>query len=144
TGSRYASAVLRMRGSRIDVAARLPQGLRYAGVASLAGKIYVAGGLSVGGETAAVRVIDPATGVVRRLGTLPNPIAHAALVALGGALYLVGGRTATGTASASILRIDPATGVSRPVARLPQPLADASALAVGARVLVLGGESSAP
>jgi hypothetical protein len=144
TGSRYATAVLRVRGSRIDVVARLPQGLRYAGVASLAGMIYVAGGLSPAGETAAVRVMDPATGVVRRLGTLPHPVAHAALVALGGALYLVGGRTAGGAPSASVLRIDPATGAAKLAARLPQPLADVSAVALGARVIVLGGEGSFP
>src|SRR5207245_7904469 len=35
TGSRYATAVLRIRGTRATVAARLPEGLRYAGGAAL-------------------------------------------------------------------------------------------------------------
>ena len=81
-------------------------GLRYAGVAALGGKIYVAGGLTQGGESRAVYVVDPARSSVEQLTSLPAPEAHAALAALGGQLYLFGGR--------SVLRIDPASGsVSR-------------------------------
>ena len=94
-------------------------------------------------QAAAIRVIDATRGVVQRLGTLPRALAHAALVALGGALYLVGGRTTSGAASASILRIDPASGQVRAVARLPLPLADAAAVAVDGRVIVLGGAGTA-
>ena len=39
---------------------RLPAGLRYAGVAALDGKIYVAGGLTTSGDTGAVLAVDPA------------------------------------------------------------------------------------
>jgi outer membrane protein assembly factor BamB len=139
TGSRFASAVLRVRGTRSTVVARLPHGLRYAGVTELGGTIYVAGGLTTAGETAAVTAVDPARGSVRRLGTLPQPLAHAALVAARNALYLLGGRTSSGNAMSSILRIDPTTGRVRTVARLPVALADAAAVELGGRIVVLGG-----
>jgi outer membrane protein assembly factor BamB len=144
TGARYATAVLRMNGARMSVVARLQRGLRYAGVAAIGNTIYVAGGLTQSGETAAIEAVDLSTGNVRRIRALPQPLAHAPLVASGGALYLIGGRTAAGNASAKILRIDPATGATSTAAQLPQPLADAAAVVVGSRVIVLGGAASAP
>jgi outer membrane protein assembly factor BamB len=144
TGARYATAVLRMNGARMSVVARLPRGLRYAGVASIGNTIYVAGGLTQSGETAAIEAVDLSTGNVRRIGALPQPLAHAPLVAAGGELYLIGGRTAAGAASAKILRIDPANGATGAVGRLPQALADAAAVTVGSRVIVLGGAGAAP
>jgi outer membrane protein assembly factor BamB len=139
TGSRYATAVLRVRGARSTVVARLPAGLRYAGVAAPGGKLYVAGGVTTGGESAAIQVVDPASGTVTQLGRLPHALAHAPLVAAAGALYLVGGTTAAGAATSEILRIDPETGVVRRAGRLPQPLADAAAVTVDNRVVILGG-----
>jgi outer membrane protein assembly factor BamB len=144
TGARYATAVLRMNGARMSVVARLPRGLRYAGVAAIGNTIYVAGGLTQSGETAAIEAVDLSTGSVQRIGTLPQPLAHAPLVAAHGALYLIGGRSAAGSASAKVLRIDPAGGATSTVGRLPQPLADAAAVMVGSRVIVLGGAASAP
>ena len=81
---------------------------------------------------------------MRRIGVLPRAIAHAPLVAAGGALYLIGGRTASGAALAAILRIDPQTGRARTVGHLPRPVADAAAVAIGKRVIVLGGAASTP
>ena len=142
TGSRFATAILRVRGTQMTVVGRLPHGLRYAGVAALGKTIYVAGGLTPSGATTAIDAFDPATGTVRRLGRLPEPLAHAPLVAASGALYLVGGRLSDGRASARILRIDPVTGSVRVVGRLPQPLADADAVEVHGGVVVLGGAST--
>jgi hypothetical protein len=131
TGSRYASAVLRVgRANRTTTVARLPVGLRYAGVAALGGKIYVAGGLTPAGESRAVYVLDPARSTVERLTALPAPESHAALAALRGQLYLVGGR--------SVLRIDPSSGSVSRVATLPS-LTDPNALTVDGRIIVLGG-----
>ena len=68
-----ATAVLRYLGSgRTAVAARLPVGLRYAGVAAIGNTIYVAGGLTPSGETTDVLAIVPSTGRVRRIATLPS------------------------------------------------------------------------
>ena len=44
---------------------RLPAGLRYAGVAALDGKIYVAGGVTPAGESDSVFVVDPARRTVQ-------------------------------------------------------------------------------
>jgi outer membrane protein assembly factor BamB len=136
TGTRYASAILRVRpNNRTTVAARLPTGTRYAGVAALDGKIYIAGGLTTGGESRAVDAFDPATSSVQRIGSLPSPAAHAALASLDGGLYLFAGR--------SVSHIDPNTGAVRRVASLPRTLTDANAVTIGRRIVVLGGGTDA-
>jgi N-acetylneuraminic acid mutarotase len=143
TGARYATAVLRFRPGRAPVVVtRLPVGLRYAGVASDGGKIYVAGGLSTAGETRAVFAVDPSAHSVRRVATLPFAVAHAALASLGRSLYLVGGRSAAGTALATVLRIDPGTGAVAHAGRLPRPLEDPAAVTLGDQIVVLGGSGS--
>jgi hypothetical protein len=139
TGTRFATAVLAARGRRTNVVARLPTGLRYAGVAALGSRIYVAGGVTTAGETRAIDVVDPNAGTVRRIGTLPRAVGHAPLVAAGGALYLVGGRLASGAATRSIMRIDPASGRTRAVGRLPVPLPDTAAVESDGRAIVIGG-----
>ena len=143
TGSRFASAVLRYTGAgHTATAARLPTGLRYAGVAALGKTIYVAGGLTTAGETDAVDAVDPATGTVRRIATLPAPNAYGALVAFRGALYLIGGKSAAGTPVANVLRIDPVSGRVAGAASLPSPLAEPAAAARAGDVIVVGGEGS--
>ena len=83
TGSRFATAVLRFRPGRPPaLVARLPAGLRYAGVAALGGRIYVAGGVTTSGDSSAVLAVDPVRRGVRLVATLPTPVAHAPLVAL--------------------------------------------------------------
>ena len=144
TGSRYASAVLRVGAhAATTTVARLPVGLRYSGVTGLDGKIYVAGGLTPSGESDAVYAVDPSAGTVRLIGRLPAPVAHAPLVALGRALYLVGGQDASGAPLARILRIDPSSGVTSRAGSLPSPLADESAVVSAGRVIVLGGAGAA-
>jgi hypothetical protein len=143
TGAKYATAVLRFRPGRTpSLVARLPVGLRYAGVAAEGGKIYVAGGLAPTGETRAVYMVNPATRLVRRVGTLPFAVAHAALASLRGSLYLVGGRGASGSALASVLRIDPATAKVSRAGHLPHALEDPAAVGLGSSIVVLGGASS--
>jgi Kelch motif protein len=143
TGSRYASAVLRYRPGRAPaVVARLPSGLRYAGVAALGRTIYVAGGLTTAGPTDAVLAVDPARGSVRRIGTLPVPVAHAPLAALRGRLYLIGGQDSSGRTRAGILSIDPRSGGVTTAGRLPRPLADAAAVGLPGRIVVLGGTAN--
>jgi Kelch motif len=136
TGTKYASAILRVGpGDRTTTVARLPAGTRYAGVAALGGKLYVAGGLRTTGLTATVWAIDPRAGTVTKAATLPAPEAHAALAALGGRLYLVGGR--------SVLRIDPASGVVSRAASLPQALSDPNAVPLGRQIVIVGGGTNA-
>jgi outer membrane protein assembly factor BamB len=132
TGAKYASAILRVgRRNRTTTVARLPVGVRYAGVASLGGKIFIAGGLTASGESRAVYVFDPRASTVQRVATLPAPEAHAALAALGRRLYLVGGR--------SVLRIDPASGTVSRAATLNRTLTDPNAVTVENRIVIVGG-----
>jgi hypothetical protein len=98
-------------------------------VAALGGRIYVAEGLRTSGATDTVWSVG-VHGGVRRVGTLPAPEDHAALVALGGRLYLVGG--------SRILRIDPNGAVSV-AGSLPVALADPAAVALGGRIVIVGG-----
>ena len=134
TGTRYATAVLRFRPGRPPaLVTRLPAGLRYAGVAALGGLVYVAGGLTTAGPSRAVYAIDPAAGTVTRVATLPAPVDHVALAALGSRLLLVGGGSRT------VLAIDPARRTVRAAAALPQALTDPAAVSLGGSVYVLGG-----
>jgi hypothetical protein len=145
TGSRFATAILRYRpGAAPTVDARLPAGLRYAGVAMFSGRIYVAGGITTTGTSSAVYAVDLRGGSVARVATLPSPVAHAPLVALGRYLYLIGGSDREGRPVSAILRVDPAGGTVARVASLPEPLADAAAARLGRRIVVLGGAGSAP
>ena len=139
TGSRFASAVLRVgAGNRTRVVARLPAGVRYAGVAALGDVIYAAGGITPSGPSAAVYRVDVRSGSVSRIATLPSPTAHAPLVAAHGALWLIGG-----DGSRSVLRIDPSTGRVSLAARLPRMLSNAAAAALpDGRIVVLGGDGS--
>jgi hypothetical protein len=93
-------------GVHFRVAGRLPQGLRYPAVAAAHGLIVVAGGMSSSGPARAVYLFEPSSGRVTRLGSLPEAVAHAAAVTVGGEVYLVGGTTASSAASDTVVRID--------------------------------------
>ena len=145
TGARYATGVLRLRpGHPPALIARLPLGLRYAGVAALKGTIYIAGGMTTTGASDAVFAVDPRRRAVRRVATLPSPIAHAPLAALRGNLYLIGGADTTGAPLARILRIDPTAGTVAVAGRLPSALADPAAVGDGRRIVILGGAAANP
>jgi hypothetical protein len=143
TGSKFATAILRYRpGHTPTLLARLPVGLRYAGVAALGSRIYVAGGLTTAGASDAVYAVGVRTKTVTQVATLPTPVAHAPLVAVGDRLYLVGGVDSSGRNRSSILAIDPAAGTVAAAGSLPAPLADAAAVAIGGKAYVVGGSGS--
>ena len=131
-------------GGQPKLVARLPYGLRYAAVAATDGRLLIAGGSHDEAATTTILSFDPATGDLRRIGDLPEPITHAAAVALGSYVYVLGGRgSASGTQSAAIFAVDAATGRSVRDGRLPQPLSDAAAIPVGEeRVWLVGGLSA--
>ncbi len=145
TGSTWATAIQRfVPGHTPSVAGRLPAGLRYAGVAAIGGRVYVAGGATTAGASSAILAFDPARGTLRRIGSLPHAVAHGALVALRGSLYLIGGTNAAGAPLATITRIDPHTGATTGAGSLPHPLADAGAASTGGTIVVVGGTSTGP
>jgi DNA-binding beta-propeller fold protein YncE len=145
TGTRSLDTIVRWRpGGRAAVVARLPKPVRYAAVAPAGGRLVIAGGTN---GTAASRVIytfDPGSNRVRRLGTLPSPVTHAAAGVLAGSVYVLGGRGADqGTQTRRILAVDPHSGRVRAAGRLPRALSDAGAATRSGSILLAGGRDSA-
>lgn len=136
TGTKYGTAVLLFNSpTDIEVAARLPIGLRAAAVTQLNGTIYVAGGEKRGGGlSTAVYAVDAANHKVKKIGSLPVGSAHGTLLARGGKLYLVGG--------SEVIRIDPATGATATVGSA-NPLASGSGFSLGGNLFVADGSSGA-
>jgi len=145
TGTHWLDTVVAWTpGRRARIVAHLPTPVRYAAVTAAGGKLIVAGGSLPDGE-ASSRVLEysPASGVLRRLGRLPEPTTHAAAAELGGLAYVIGGRGASlDTPTSRIEAIDPRTGQVRTAGHLRQPLSDASAISLGASILVAGGRSA--
>jgi hypothetical protein len=143
TGTQYATAVLRFTlPGAAALVARLPEGVRDAAAVLTGGKLYVAGGRTARGLSAAVYAVDLASGGVSVVGRLPRAVAGASLVAAGGQLYLLGGRTASGPV-ATVVRIDPGSGRIERAGAMPSPLADAAAVRLGGKTLVAGGTQGA-
>lgn len=130
-------------GESARIVARLPYGLRYAAVASSGGRLVIAGGSREEAATTAILSFDPTSGRVRRLGELPDPVTHAAALALGAYVYVLGGRDAApGSQTAAIVAIDPYTGRAIGVGQLPAPLSDAAAISLGNSAWLAGGLSA--
>jgi N-acetylneuraminic acid mutarotase len=127
-------------GINFRVVARLPQGLRYPAVAAADGRIVIAGGATASGPTNGVYGLDPQTGTVTRIASLPVALAHASAVAIGPAVYLVGGTDAAGNPSRDVIRIDPRTARVTVVAQT-EPVADA---AVAGRYIIGGTRAGRP
>lgn len=126
------------------VVAHLPVALRYASAVAVGGEVLIAGGSTETGVSDAIYRVNPHTGSVTSLGTLPAGITHAGAGVLGGTMYLVGGRGDTVTdRTAAILAIDPATGKVSPAGSLPQPLSDLGVVSLPTGLIVAGGAASA-
>jgi hypothetical protein len=128
-------------GVHFRPAGRLPQGLRYAAVAALDGRIVIAGGVGPGGASAAVYELDPGTGRVVRVGSLPVPLAHAAAVTLAGSVYVVGGLDAGGRMLSGVSRVDVS---HRRVDRVSgtAPVADAAVAQTPQTAYLVGGTTN--
>jgi N-acetylneuraminic acid mutarotase len=75
--------------------AKMPKGTGHAGIAVLDGKIYVAGGFTIGRHMGALdsfAAYDPKTDRWEALPPLPSPRGSPNLVAVGGKLHMFGGR----------------------------------------------------
>src|SRR5205807_2389314 len=132
-------------GGKARVVAHLPVAMRYAAVASAAGRVVIAGGSRPNGTASRdVYSFDPASRSVRKIGMLPAPTTHAAAAALGDVVYVLGGRgAAAGTPVARIVAVDPLRGRVRSGGRLAEPLSDLGAAAVRGGILVAGGRGAA-
>ena len=145
TGSRWLNTIVAWRpGAPARVVARLPFPVRYAAVASVDGRLVIAGG-SLENSTAseAVLAYTPGGRVVR-IGRLPAPTTHAAAAAIGQVAYVIGGRGANlGSLTARIVAIDLKTGHIVRVGTLTSPRSDLAAVTLGVRILLAGGRGPA-
>ncbi|HEX7627088.1 MAG TPA: hypothetical protein VF379_08510 [Gaiellaceae bacterium] len=142
TGTRWLNTIVRWRpGQQARVVGHLPQALRYAAVAAVAGRIVIAGGSTpLGTASDAVLSFNPATGRVARVGRLPAPTTHAAAAALGRYVYVIGGRSATvDTPTAAIEAVDPIARKVLPAGDLSSARSDLAAVSVSGGILLAGG-----
>jgi YVTN family beta-propeller protein len=132
-------------GGAAHVVARLPQGVRYAAVAAVSGKLVVAGGSTPAGDASrAVFVFDPRTRRVARAGSLPAPTTHAAAAALGTRVYVIGGRGASvGTPTDRVVAVDPLRRRVADAGTLSAPRSDLAAVSEGNGILLAGGSGRA-
>jgi N-acetylneuraminic acid mutarotase len=142
-GTNWLDTILAWRpGSAARVVAHLPVGLRYAAASSVDGQVLIIGGSTPAGASDSVYRLNPATGRVRQIGRLPQPITHAGAATLGSFVYLVGGRGGNlDSQTADVWSINPLDGAVRPAGRLPEPLSDTGVMSTGGALVVAGGLS---
>ncbi len=140
-GTNWINTILAWRpGSPVRVAGQLPVGLRYAAATAVDGQVLIIGGSTPASASDAIYRFDPATGHVRQIGRLPQPITHASAATLGSFAYLIGGRGDTlGSQTATVWSIDPRTGAVAVAGRLPEPLSDTASIRINGSVVVAGG-----
>src|SRR5581483_922113 len=100
--------------------------------------IYLAGGLDAANSSVAgVFALNPLSGSLTYLGSLPHPFHDGAAALLSGRVVVFGGGAATTTDL--VQAFDPATGRGRVIGHLPQPLSDLAAVTVDGTVYLVGG-----
>lgn len=126
----------------VTLAGHLPVGLRYPAAAALNGQVVVAGGEGTGGSsTRTVLSWDPRTGRTTRPPELPEPVSHAAGIALHGRFFLIGGVRAE-QPSDLILSWAPGEPRFQVSGHLPRALADTAAVPFAGGIAVVGGRSA--
>ena len=124
------------------VAGHLRAGVRYPAVASLAGKLLVAGGETASGEAvSAIESFDPRSGRTTLVATLPYAVTDAAAATLAGRFYVIGGLRA-GSPTSTILSWAPGETRAHRAGRLPKPLSDTTAVALPHAIAVVGGRGA--
>jgi N-acetylneuraminic acid mutarotase len=142
-GTTWLDTILAWRpGTAARVVAHLPVGLRYAAASTVHGQVVIIGGSTPTGASDAVYRFNPANGLVRQIGRLPQPITHAGAATLGSFVYLVGGRGDNlDSQTASVWSINPLTGAVRRAGQLSEPLSDTGVVSTGGALVVVGGLS---
>lgn len=116
---------------------QLPGVVAREAAAVVSGSIVIAGGL-VPGDVSVDHAwrIDPATGAVTALSSLPHAVHDVAGAALGGNLLAIGGGRST--VYGYVQRVGP-PGASAVIGALPVPRADVAAVGTARGVVVVGG-----
>jgi len=100
--------------------------------------ILLAGGLAASGSSAdGVFRMNPSTGNLASLGSVPQPFHDAAGAMIRSRLFVFGGGRTAGTDT--VQAFDPATGRGHVVGHLPTALSDLAAAVVGGTVYLVGG-----
>jgi N-acetylneuraminic acid mutarotase len=118
---------------------RLPASLSRLVAAPGDGGALLAGGLTPSGASSnRVLHLDPASGQIAALGTVPDAFHDAAAATIAGRLLIFGGGAATSTDTVQSFG-EGGSSVGRVVGHLPAPRSDLSAVTIGDRVYILGG-----
>jgi outer membrane protein assembly factor BamB len=176
-GARPDAAVLATTDGRtFTKVAALAVPVRYPAVAALGGKVLVFGGQAItgphaGAPVAVIQAVDPARHTAAVIGRLPEPLAGAAAVTVGGELFVAGGESSAAqprtpgvgmtqlgpggksagvgaeaasspTATVStIWAFDPAARRLLPAGHLQVPVSHAAVTVAGGAAWIVGGES---
>jgi hypothetical protein len=125
-------------GLSVSTPYRLPAPVEREVAVTHNGAVILAGGLdSGGGSTSGVFRMNPATGGLTSLGTVPQSFHDAAGAIFGNNLFVFGGGVAQ--ASATVQRFDLTTRRGSIVANLPRPLSDIAAASTSSGVYLVGG-----
>ncbi len=117
---------------------RLPAPVERAVAVAWRGRILIAGGLDASGSSAGgVFALDPASGALRSLGTLPQPVHDAAGALIGGRLVVFGGGAAS--SSDAVQSFELAGRHGSIIGRLPRPLSDLAAAQLDGTTYLVGG-----
>jgi hypothetical protein len=117
---------------------RLPAPVQRAVAIGYGPAILVAGGLDASGaSTNGVFRLDPVSGRLARLGTVPEAFHDAAAGVIGNGLFVFGGGSSQ--SSSHVQRFDLATRHGAVVAQLPRPLSDLAAATIGGTIYLVGG-----
>ncbi|MHB8439409.1 MAG: hypothetical protein ACYDD4_09630, partial [Acidimicrobiales bacterium] len=132
-------------GRSFTTVARLSVPVRYPALAAASGNIYVFGGQSVapgtsGAPVDAIQEIDPASHQVSVVAHLPQALAGAAAMTLGGDIYVAGGDSSAGTSSA-IYAFDTSANLARRAGTLVVPVSHSGVTVVGTTAWLVGGET---
>jgi Kelch motif protein len=140
-GLHWTATVLRTQDGRtFTPVAHLAVPVRYAAVAAEGGDLWVFGGLTPSGATAAVQRVDPTTGRTKIVAHLPMRLLGASALVVHGAVLVCGGNDGQHSLR-TIYRFDPTSTALKRVGTLPQPDAFAAAAVVGGAGYLLGGEN---
>ncbi len=102
------------------------------------GAVYLAGGLLASQSSAnGVFQLDPSTGALHSVGTLPHAVHDAAAAVVSGRLLVFGGGASA--VEDVVQSVDLHSGSSAIIGHLPTPLADLQAVSDGRTVYLVGG-----
>ena len=122
---------------------RLPAGLRYAGIASMGKRLWIAGGRTAVGMSRDIYYFAPGLTEARAVGRLPVAIDKAAAWAVPGYVLIAGGQTLQGAPQKNVYAFNILTRKIRVVGTLPTPLADMGYASNGQGAYMVGGATAA-